>query len=127
MERCAQMSPLSPITAPEDERRQAAAGQESPRGPRLPLEQIVKRQTSDTADYFGLNDRGRLAPGMRADINVIDFDMAPREDGAPGPEIARVLIKALNLTPYNYLKHGMNLNSLESIFARDDEDFSPSL
>jgi N-acyl-D-aspartate/D-glutamate deacylase len=44
------------------------------RGPRLPLEQIVKRQTSETADYFGLNDRGRLAPGMRADINVIDFD-----------------------------------------------------
>jgi N-acyl-D-aspartate/D-glutamate deacylase len=43
------------------------------RGPRLPLEQIVKRQTSETADYFGLADRGRLAPGLRADINVIDF------------------------------------------------------
>ena len=52
-------------------------------------------------------------------INVIDFDMVPMEDGAPGPEIERALIKAVNLTPYNYLKHGMNLTSLEAIFARD--------
>jgi N-acyl-D-aspartate/D-glutamate deacylase len=44
------------------------------RGPRLPIEKLVKRQTSETADFFGLNDRGRLAPGLRADINVIDFD-----------------------------------------------------
>src|SRR6185437_3581271 len=29
---------------------------------------------SDTADFFGLPDRGRLLPGMRADINAIDFD-----------------------------------------------------
>jgi N-acyl-D-aspartate/D-glutamate deacylase len=43
------------------------------RGPRLPVEQIVKRQTSETADYFGLSDRGRLAPGLRADVNLIDF------------------------------------------------------
>lgn len=52
-------------------------------------------------------------------INVVDFDMVPAEDGKPGPEIARALIKAVNLTPYNYLKHGMNLTSLEAIFARD--------
>ena len=32
----------------------------------------MKRQTSETADYFGFKDRGRLAPGMKADINVID-------------------------------------------------------
>ena len=44
------------------------------RGPKVPLELLVKRQTSETADFFGLNDRGRLAPGMRADVNVIDFD-----------------------------------------------------
>ena len=50
-------------------------------------------------------------------INVIDFDMVPAEDGSPGPEIARKLIKAVNLTPYNYLKHGMNLTSLEAIFT----------
>jgi N-acyl-D-amino-acid deacylase len=44
------------------------------RGPRLPLELLVKRQTSETADFFGLRDRGRLAPGQRADVNLIDFD-----------------------------------------------------
>jgi len=44
------------------------------RGPRLPLELMVKRQTSETADFFGFTDRGRLAPGLRADVNLIDFD-----------------------------------------------------
>jgi len=44
------------------------------RGPKLPLEMLVKRQTSETADFFGLADRGRLAPGLRADVNLIDFD-----------------------------------------------------
>ena len=43
------------------------------RGPRLGLEQVVKRQTSETADFFGFADRGRLAPGLKADVNVIDF------------------------------------------------------
>jgi N-acyl-D-aspartate/D-glutamate deacylase len=49
-------------------------GRDRRRGPRLPLELLVKRQTSETADFFGLTDRGRLAPGMRADVNLIDFD-----------------------------------------------------
>jgi len=44
------------------------------RGPKLPLEFIVKRQTHDTASWVGLHDRGILAPGYRADINVIDYD-----------------------------------------------------
>lgn len=44
------------------------------RGARLPLEFVVKRQTSETADFFGFEDRGRLMPGRRADINLIDFD-----------------------------------------------------
>ncbi|HEY2137743.1 MAG TPA: amidohydrolase family protein, partial [Xanthobacteraceae bacterium] len=48
-------------------------GRDRRRGPRLPLELLVKRQTSETADFFGLTDRGRLAPGMRADVNLIDF------------------------------------------------------
>ena len=42
------------------------------RGPRLPLETVIKAQTSETADFFGFTDRGRLRPGLRADINVID-------------------------------------------------------
>jgi N-acyl-D-aspartate/D-glutamate deacylase len=49
-------------------------GRDRSRGPRLPLEHLVKRQTSETADFFGLRDRGRLAPGLRADVNLIDFD-----------------------------------------------------
>jgi N-acyl-D-amino-acid deacylase len=42
--------------------------------PRLPLELLVKRLTSETADFFGFEDRGQLAPGLRADANLIDFD-----------------------------------------------------
>src|SRR6516162_5019974 len=48
-------------------------GRDRRRGPRLPLELLVKRQTSETADFFGLRDRGRLTPGLRADVNLIDF------------------------------------------------------
>jgi N-acyl-D-aspartate/D-glutamate deacylase len=44
------------------------------RGPRLPLEFIVHRQTRQTAEFYGLHDRGLIAPGMRADINIIDMD-----------------------------------------------------
>ncbi len=44
------------------------------RGPRLGLEFVVKRMTSSTADFYGFKDRGRLQPGMKADVNVIDFD-----------------------------------------------------
>ena len=44
------------------------------RGPRLPLEQVVRFQTSETAELYGFTDRGVLAPGMKADVNVIDFE-----------------------------------------------------
>jgi N-acyl-D-aspartate/D-glutamate deacylase len=44
------------------------------RGERLPLEWVVKKQTRDTATLYGLGDRGVLEAGLRADINVIDFD-----------------------------------------------------
>ncbi|MFO0749979.1 MAG: amidohydrolase family protein [Myxococcota bacterium] len=44
------------------------------RGPRLSLEHIVRRQTSETARTFGLHDRGLVAPGYRADLNVIDYE-----------------------------------------------------
>jgi N-acyl-D-amino-acid deacylase len=43
------------------------------RGPKLPVEMLIKRQTSETADFFGLADRGRLTAGLRADINLIDY------------------------------------------------------
>ncbi|MFZ4720833.1 MAG: amidohydrolase family protein, partial [Ilumatobacteraceae bacterium] len=44
------------------------------RGPKLPLEHVVHRQTSQTAAFYGLADRGVVAPGMRADLNLIDYD-----------------------------------------------------
>jgi N-acyl-D-amino-acid deacylase len=44
------------------------------RGQRLPLEYVIRRQTRDTAQFYGLNDRGVIAAGYRADINVIDYD-----------------------------------------------------
>jgi len=44
------------------------------RGPTLPLELMVQRQTRDTARIYGLEDRGLLEPGYLADINIIDFD-----------------------------------------------------
>ncbi len=44
------------------------------RGPRLKLERVVKHMTSETADFYGFKDRGRLQPGLKADVNVIDFD-----------------------------------------------------
>lgn len=42
------------------------------RGEQLPLEWLVKRQTADNAAFFGFDDRGKLAPGLRADINIVD-------------------------------------------------------
>ena len=44
------------------------------RGERLPLEWAVRMQTQNTARLFGLDDRGVLAPGYRADVNLIDFE-----------------------------------------------------
>ena len=40
----------------------------------LSLAHVVARQTRDTAKQFGLVDRGLLRPGMRADVNVIDYN-----------------------------------------------------
>ncbi len=44
------------------------------RGPRLDLPEVVRRLTSQPADLYGLTDRGRIEPGLRADLNVIDFE-----------------------------------------------------
>ena len=44
------------------------------RGERIPLEQAVRMQTSRTAEVYGMTDRGVLAPGKRADVNLIDLD-----------------------------------------------------
>jgi N-acyl-D-amino-acid deacylase len=44
------------------------------RGDRISLPLAIKKMTADTADLFRLTDRGRIAEGLRADLNVIDLD-----------------------------------------------------
>jgi N-acyl-D-aspartate/D-glutamate deacylase len=49
-------------------------GRDRSRGEQIDLPTLVKAQSADTATAVGLLDRGVIAPGMRADINVIDFE-----------------------------------------------------
>jgi N-acyl-D-amino-acid deacylase len=44
------------------------------RGERLPIELLVRKLSAGNADLYGLSDRGVIATGKRADINVIDLD-----------------------------------------------------
>ena len=44
------------------------------RGPKLPIEHVVHRQTQKTASHVGWNDRGVVGEGRKADLNVIDLD-----------------------------------------------------
>ncbi len=44
------------------------------RGERMALTEVVRKMTSENAQAVGLNDRGRIAAGYRADLNVIDYD-----------------------------------------------------
>jgi N-acyl-D-aspartate/D-glutamate deacylase len=62
-------------------------GKSRTRGARIPIEQLVKGQTADTAALVGLLDRGRIAPGLKADLNLIDFDRL----GIRPPEIVHDL------------------------------------
>lgn len=41
---------------------------------KVSLEHAIKRQCRDTALLYGLEDRGLIAPGYLADLNIIDFD-----------------------------------------------------
>jgi N-acyl-D-aspartate/D-glutamate deacylase len=43
------------------------------RGPKLPVELVVKRMTKDTADLYAIGDRGTVEPGRKADLNLIDL------------------------------------------------------
>ena len=64
------------------------------RGPKLPLEYVVRKQTYDTATLFGLSDRGVIASGKKADINVIDMDALTLRAAAHGLRPARRRPKA---------------------------------
>ncbi len=62
-------------------------GRDRKRGPRLPVEWIVHAQTQRTASHVGWLDRGVVAPGYLADLNVIDFDAL----ACPPPYVTRDL------------------------------------
>jgi len=49
-------------------------GRDRTRGPKLPLEWLIHGLTGRNAELINVLDRGLLAPGMKADVNVIDFD-----------------------------------------------------
>jgi N-acyl-D-aspartate/D-glutamate deacylase len=49
-------------------------GRDRTRGEGLPMPWLFKRQCADTARLVGLHDRGVLAPGKRADVNLIEWD-----------------------------------------------------
>ena len=44
------------------------------RGPKHRLEDMVRRLSSNNAEAIGLTDRGRIEVGLRADINIVDYD-----------------------------------------------------
>ena len=51
-------------------------------------------------------------------INLLDVDITPASSG-DGLQIERTLIKALNVTPYDFVKHGLSRTSLEHLFEVD--------
>lgn len=53
------------------------------KGGHLTLEQAVRKITADTADIWGLKDRGRLQPGLAADIVIFDPDRIDRAEERP--------------------------------------------
>ena len=62
-------------------------GRDRKRGPRIPVEWLVHAQTQRTAAHVGWLDRGGLAPGYVADVNLIDFDAL----ACPPPHVTRDL------------------------------------
>ena len=44
------------------------------KGEKIPLEFLVRKQTKETAETFGLMDRGQIKEGYMADINIIDHE-----------------------------------------------------
>jgi len=48
-------------------------GRDRPAG-RFPVPTLVRKLTAETAHWVGLRDRGVIAPGLKADLNIIDFD-----------------------------------------------------
>jgi N-acyl-D-aspartate/D-glutamate deacylase len=62
-------------------------GRDAPEAQRMPVEWVVARQAAATAELVGLGDRGRLLPGLRADVNLIELDAL----GSTAPRVVRDL------------------------------------
>jgi N-acyl-D-aspartate/D-glutamate deacylase len=62
-------------------------GRDAPAGMRMPVEWVVQRQCAATAALVGLHDRGTLAPGKRADVNLVDL----AELGSTAPSVVHDL------------------------------------
>jgi probable phosphoglycerate mutase len=80
----------------------------------------VNRLLLSWATGAGLQGASRFEQDL-ACVNILDFDLVPLAGEKAGTEIARTIIKMVNVTPYNFLKHGMNLTSLEAIFQLGTE------
>ena len=57
-------------------------------------------------------------------VNLIDFDITPNEAG-DALQLERVMIKAMNVTPYDFVKKGLSRTSLEHLFDIDFGDARP--
>ena len=69
------------------------------RGERIPIEHLIHNQTQATANFYGMHDRGLIAPGMKADINVIDYEsltIHPPEMVYDLPASARRLVQRVD-------------------------------
>jgi N-acyl-D-aspartate/D-glutamate deacylase len=82
----------------------------------LRVEEAIRRLTSDTAQLFGLTDRGVLAPGAFADVNVIDWGAL----SLPLPEYVNDFPNGAG----RYIQRGSGYDSTivnGAIFMRDGE------
>ena len=75
----------------------------------------VNRLLLGYASKGGLSAVGAFEQDLGC-INVLDIDVVPEQGG---PKIERVIIKALNITPYDYVKAGLPRTSLEHLFGVD--------
>ena len=73
------------------------------RGPKLSLEAAVKMQTHDTAELYGLGDRGTLEAGKKADLNLIDLDRLDLAPAPCGPRPPAEAARASCRTPSGYV------------------------
>jgi probable phosphoglycerate mutase len=83
----------------------------------LVAHEVVNRIIHGWASGGGLKTIGASEQDFGR-INVFDLDISPREDGAR-LQIERAILKAVNVTPCDYLKGGLPRTNLERLFDVD--------